>query len=359
MPHERGRVRMRRSARLRPRSTLSPWLSLCLRFQNRRRRPIANLPASFFGNAPAPCRGCLAVFDSSERAVNSLAPPSSFRVLAIVPTYNEEDVIAQTLGYLIGQGIEVYLLDSWSTDGTVEHARAFAGAGLVGLERFPPKGPTATYDLTALLRRVEEIAANENWADWVMLHDADERRRSPWPGVPLRTALWRVDQSGFSCVDHVTLNFCPVDDGFDPHCCELEQYFSYFEFSSHPGHFHQRRAWKRLGVPVALADSAGHDVRFAARRVYPYKFLLKHYPVRSRAHGERKVRHERVARWNLEERARGWHRQYDDSAEIFLRRAEDLIRFDDHTFWERYLVERLSGAGIFSRPPDWATAPRW
>jgi hypothetical protein len=95
--------------------------------------------------------------------------------------------------------------------------------------------------------------------------------------------------------------------------------------------------------------------------VYPYKFLLKHYPIRSHAHGERKVLRERIARWNQTERALGWHQQYDDMCHTrqFVRRAGGLIEFDARAFHERYLLERLSGAGIFEHPPDWATPPAW
>jgi glycosyltransferase involved in cell wall biosynthesis len=286
--------------------------------------------------------------------------PERFRVLAIVPTYNEEDVIALTLRYLIAQGVEVYLLDNWSTDHTLEQASVFLGHGLSAIERYPAQGPTPTYELGSILRRVEEISASSVWADWVVLHDADERRRSPWRGVGLRDALWRVERCGYSCIDHVTLNFWPVDERFDPATADLEEHFHYFEFSDHPGHFHQRRAWKRCAAGVSLAANAGHDASFAGRRVYPYKFLLKHYPVRSRAHGERKVLQERAERWNAKERALGWHRQYDGViAETFVRDPRTLRHFDPERFEIEYLVERLSGVGVFQAPPSWATAPVW
>jgi glycosyltransferase involved in cell wall biosynthesis len=252
--------------------------------------------------------------------------------------------------------VGVYVLDNWSTDDTVGIAERFAGRGLLGLERFPPHGPPASFDLRAILTRVEEVALHLE-ADWVVLHDADERRRTPWPAVGLRDGLYHVDQQGYTAIDHVTLNFWPTDDGYEP-SRDVEDYFAYFEFSDHPGHFHQRRAWKNLGRRVALAASAGHDVQFPGRRVYPFKFLLKHYPIRSQAHGERKVRHERAARYSREERALGWHRQYDD-VRTFLRRASELERFDPATFYERRLFERLSGVGIFERPPWWATPPTW
>jgi glycosyltransferase involved in cell wall biosynthesis len=303
--------------------------------------------------------GLIAVLHAPDIEPPTAPAPGDFRVMAVVPTYNEEDVIEQTLGYLIAEQVHVYVLDNWSTDRTVERATAFLGRGLIGVEQFPPAGPPATYDLDSIMRRVEQISEQASVIDWVILHDADERRRSPWPGVGLRDALWRVDRSGFSCVDHVTLNFWPVDDAFDPERDDMERYFRYFQFSNHPGHFHQRRAWRRSVGPVSLAPSAGHDVTFAGRRVYPYKFLLKHYPIRSQHHGERKVLRERVQRWNVQERARGWHRQYDDvRVDQFIKDPGALLRFEPE-FESRYLLERLSGVGVFETPPAWATPPNW
>jgi hypothetical protein len=296
-----------------------------------------------------------------ERApVQTAGAPDDFRVLAIVPTFNEEDIIEQTLRYLTTQNIEVHLLDNWSTDRTVERARRFLGTGLVRIERFPADARPNTYDLTRILRRVEQIGMEATHANWIVLHDADERRCGPFDGVGLRDALWRADRSGYSCIDHVTLNFWPVDEEFDPERRDLEEHFQYFEFSQHAGHFHQRRAWRRSDAPVSLAASAGHNVTFAGRRIYPYKFLLKHYPIRSRAHGIRKVLQERRARLNPIEHAGGWHQQYEDvNPDHFVRERDSLLRFDPQTFADDYLIERLSGVGIYDEPPSWATPPRW
>ena len=51
---------------------------------------------------------------------------------------------------------------------------------------------------------------------------------------------------------------------------------------------------------------------FEGRKVCPEPFILKHYPIRSQAHGERKVLKERFPRYSPTERARQWHVQYDD-----------------------------------------------
>ena len=222
------------------------------------------------------------------KSIPPLGPArEDFRVVAFLPTYNESDIISHTLQYLTGQGIQVYLIDNWSTDDTLARARRFSGRGLIGMERFPSDGPVATYEWRQILGRVEDIAEQLD-ADWFVLHDADERRHTPWPGVDLRTGLHHVDRCGFTCVDHVVANFWPTGETFDP-ARDVEGQLRYFSFSDHPGHYHQRKAWKNCGCRVSLAASAGHDVCFPGRRVYPFKFLLKHYPIRSEEHGRRKV----------------------------------------------------------------------
>ena len=87
---------------------------------------------------------------------------------------------------------------------------------------------------------------------------------------------------------------------------------------------------------------------YESRRVFPYKFLLRHYPIRSQEHGLRKVFTERRPRWNPEERADGWHTQYDriQREHSFLESTDDAIRFEFETFYREYLVETLSGVGV-------------
>lgn len=243
----------------------------------------------------------VAILERNDNPPRGAAPPD-FRVAAIMPVFNEEHVIVHTLDFLVEQGTAVYLIDNWSTDRTVELARAFLDRGLIGIERFPEGGSSGTYDLRRLLTRVEQLAPPLA-ADWCMLCDADERRRSPWRGVSLRDGLAYTDRCGYTCVDHITANSWPTDDRYDP-SADVEQQLRFFELSDHAGQCHQRKAWKNVG-PVSLAPTAGHDVAFPGRLVYPHRFLLKHYAIRSQAHGERKVLGERKARFNAEERSFG------------------------------------------------------
>ena len=257
---------------------------------------------------------------------------SAFRVVALISAYNEEDIIVPCLEYLIKQGLQVYLIDNWSTDSTVELASRFLGKGVLAIEKFPSGKPSTHYVWKDILSRIEQLT-EEIEADWFIFQDVDEIRASPWPGLSLREAILRVDREGFNCLDHTVLAFHPVDNDFVAGT-DFRAHFKYFEFSQRPPQFMEIKAWKKLGLRVSLASSAGHQIQFAGRRIYPFRFLLKHYPVRSQAHGEKKILRERKARWHAQEKALGWHTQYDhiNAGHSFLRQPENLNFFNESEF---------------------------
>lgn len=271
-----------------------------------------------------------------------------FRVVALISAYNEEDIIVPCLQYLIKQGLEVYLIDNWSSDSTVELASELLGKGLLAIEKFPQDRPPSHYVWKDILSRIEQLT-EEIKADWFLFQDVDEIRTSPWPGLSLRDAILKVDREGFNSIDHTVVTFYPVDNYFAAGA-DFEAYFEYFEFSDRPGQFVEINAWKNLGRHVSLATSGGHEIRFKGRRIYPFRFLLKHYPVRSQAHGEKKIFRERKPRWLPQERASGWHTHYDhiNEGHSFLRRPGDLKLFNESEF------DQMS---VKDGPPmiDWAT----
>jgi SAM-dependent methyltransferase len=296
-----------------------------------------------------PKRTTLAVLEAAQRTTRA---PADFRVVAFVPTFNEADVIEGTITALAEDGIDVYVVDNWSTDETMSIVEGLRGRGVVGAERFPATQPTTgRYWWQSIIRRTEELALMIE-ADWFMHVDADERRRSPWQDMSLRDAVYAVDRRGFNCIDHTVLEFFPVDERFRPGD-DVEDVLRHFQFGPRPGHFLQVKAWKNLGVRVDRASSYAHDTQFAGRRVFPYKFLLKHYPFRSSEHGRRKVFDERLPRYPPEIVARGVHTHYQDLERDhrFVRPEKELISFDAANFDREYLVERLSGIGIRPETP--------
>ena len=251
-------------------------------------------------------------------------------VIALLSAYNEEDILGQALDHLIAQGVDVYVLDDGSTDRTAEVAEARLGRGVIKVERRAPgPGPTSM-SWTAVLHRKEELAAALH-ADWFIHHDADEFRESPWPHLTIAEALDEVGRLGYNAIDAVVLNFPPINDGFHAATPVLDA-FPYCEAAASFDAV-QIKCWRKQRAPVDLVSSGGHDVRFQNRRVCPIRFLLRHYPIRGQVHGERKVFRERLERFAPEERARGWHRQYDTwrEGDSFLRDPATLMRYDAAT----------------------------
>jgi len=293
--------------------------------------------------------------------VDVLPVPDDFTVIAIVVAYNEADVITEALRHLHAQGVQTYLIDNWSDDGTYEQVVQLQDQLVVGVERFPKEPPMPhSYDLQSLLERVEQVAATLS-ADWLLYYDVDEIREAPWQDRTLREALYYIDQMGFNAIDHIRINFTPVDNRFATPNHLLVTAFDHFQFGKRVGHFIQIKGWKNSGQPISLVNSGGHRVEFEGRRVYPYRFLIKHYPLRSKEQAVQKIRaRQQQASW-VERNLRGWHRMYDgfdatdDSLfdEICHEGQRNSLIFDA-SFYEDYLVERLTGIGLEREAPPLA-----
>lgn len=270
-------------------------------------------------------------------------PTGNISVAAIMAVFNEEDIIFHSIKGLMDQGIYVYVIDNWSTDSTYEIIEQFEGEHFfLGKERFPPKGPDNYFNLVNILRRKEDVARIIN-ADWFINIDADEIREPPWQGMSLKEGICRVDRMGFNAIDHTEMAFYPIDNDFTPGT-DFGEYFRYFKFIPPTRDFFHVKAWKNTGRPFSFYHTAGHEVSFEGRRVYPYKFLLRHYPIRSQSHGEKKIFAYRKPRYNPLEKAAGWHTHYDtfQKGYSFIYRPEELYLFDEN-FYNNFLVERLAG----------------
>ena len=281
------------------------------------------------------------VVDREPPPTKGMAPPG-YRVLALMTTFNEADIIEGILDRAADEGLSVHLIDNWSTDGTLELAAKHRA--VVATERFPD-GPARHYEWERLLHRVEEVAAAAN-SEWVIHHDADEWRMAPWPGVPMSDALFWVAGQGYNAIDHTVIVHPPTDNSFLPGD-DVTAALRHFEFGRRPGHFTQIKAW-RGGTGVDLASTGGHEARFPGRMLFPFNFLLRHYPIRSQSHGMRKVLEERQPRWSPAERAWGWHNQYEGVRpdHRFLRDDSELELFDEASFYQRHMYQRLARIGI-------------
>ncbi len=277
------------------------------------------------------------------------------KIIAIISAHNEGDVIYHVIGDLILQGIEVYLINHCSTDSTVTEASKWLGKGLLHIENFPqdagyPEINKEQYIWQQILQRKEELA-DQLGADWYIHSDADEFRESPWPGLTLKQAIQVADRMGYNALDFELLNFRPVNNYFIPGT-DVRETLRYYE-GSEVFNSLQIKAWKNLSIPVSIFKNGGHDITFPGRSVCPIKFLLRHYPIRSQSHGERKVFQERKNRFNSKERKVGWHIQYDlieDERHNFLQSPSTLSLYDGDqvrlkilSSQARRMAEELSG----------------
>jgi hypothetical protein len=272
-----------------------------------------------------------------EKTVRTVPPAAGRKkkdlsIVAIICAYNEGDIIYNSLKHLIDNGIDVYFMDHNSTDNTVEEASKWLGKGLIRIEKFPqesgfPDELTETFALRFITKRVEQLH-KELGADWFMHYDSDEFRESPWPGMRLKEAITMVDHLGYNAINFEVLNFRPTDDSF-VEGSDVRDHLKYYE-TAEEFDMMQVKAWKNIGQTIDLATTAGHMVSFTGRKVFPVKFLTLHFPIRSQAHGMRKLLRERVNRFDKKEKAIGWHLQYKSLLETrnFIYDKSALTEYD-------------------------------
>ena len=277
----------------------------------------------------------IALYDHDERDTDAVtltskpAMSSDFRVVAIVAGYNEADIIDHVVSGLINQGVHVYYLDDRSTDGTVEIVSSYLGQGVLAIEHLPETSKEVqpgAFSWERILLRKAQLAVELD-AHWLFHHDADEFRESPWSGMSLLEAIRDVDRRGFNAIDFQCLDFWPVHDWFRPGD-DVREAFTFYAPAAEYDRI-QIKCWKKTSTPVDLTSTGGHEARFPGRSVFPVRFLLRHYPIRGQAHGERKVFEERRGRFVEDERARGWHVQYDEihEGQSFIRDPSTLTPY--------------------------------
>jgi glycosyltransferase involved in cell wall biosynthesis len=270
-------------------------------------------------------------------------------IAAIIHVFNEVDILEIVARYLRDQGIDVHLIDNWSTDGSYELGQKLARIGICSrISRFPDK-PSEQYEWSRQLEHTAGYAASLE-ADWIMHYDADEIRCSPWQNISLSNAIDFVDSLNYTAIDFSVINFLFTDEAA-AEMSALEGLRS-FEWGRHPAYFQQVKTWKNLSI-VDLASSGGHDVQFEGRRIYPLKFLTKHYPLRSYNQANRKLYRDRFPRIGKEQLEKGWHVHYNAFQlvpEVKPWRKYELIDFDQVRFDAEFFVERISGIGVDREP---------
>lgn len=222
-------------------------------------------------------------------------------------SYNEGDIIDESIAGLTSQGIDVFLVDNNSSDSTCLKASRFLAKGLIKVQviEFLENGKPV-YSWMELLKMKEKISCELDY-DWYIHVDADEIRYPPWPNLNLSEAISRVDKAGYNLINFKL---------FDFRCTNLagvpEKFEEGLQFYSTPEPYNQKqvKAWKRSSQ-IDLHSSGGHFAQVPNPKVFPVRFILKHYPLRNVAQAKKKILTDRKSRFATAERRMGWHVQYD------------------------------------------------
>jgi glycosyltransferase involved in cell wall biosynthesis len=223
------------------------------------------------------------------------------RIVALLTIRNEELHLPRVLKHLADQGIEVCLIDNGSTDSSLEIAREYLGKGITRIEQLPYTG---AFELWEILRHKERLA-KEIDADWYISHDADEIREAPSPTyTTLYEGICDVDRMGYNAIDFDEFVFTPTSDeehfeGTD-YVNEMRYYY-YFQ----PGPLRQVKAWKNLKRRIDLTSWGGHQVLFRGRKIFPEKFILRHYMTLSKNHAIKKYGERVYSKYEVEKLH--WH----------------------------------------------------
>jgi len=230
------------------------------------------------------------------------------KVCAFMSVFNEEDIIDETISSLIENGVDVYVIDNGCTDRTVEKLNKYVGRGIIDIQHFiTVEDGVKVFSLIDILSQFENVARSLPH-DWFLISDADEIKCSPWVDVCLREGIDKVDALEYNLINFKLFDFRPTyssvaDIGFEASM----QYYS----KPHQSSAMQMKCWKRSNN-FDIKSFGGHVVSRPNPRLFPVKFINKHYPIRGKEHGYKKLKSERFDRYSKFELAKGWHTHYSD-----------------------------------------------
>jgi len=219
-------------------------------------------------------------------------------VCAILAIRNEEAYLLRCLTHLVDQGVQVYVIDNESTDGSQHILDTFAHPLFLGYEILPFPG---YFDLAALLVRKQKLRSVLN-TDWIIHHDADEVMTTDVAGETLAEGIQRIASQGYTAINFQEFTFLPPADmdftGID-YVAGIQTYYHF-----RPKPIRLVRAFANH-LPVSLGDHGGHRFDLSQVRLYPGDFQLRHYIALSRERFFAKYHNRIYPQFAID---KGWHR---------------------------------------------------
>jgi len=203
------------------------------------------------------------------------------KIIGMLSTYNDEDIISEVIENLLSQGLELVILDNGSKDKTFDICKKFLDKGVLQLIQHK----TDTYQFFIILRMLYDMALRYS-PDWVIKVDSDEFLESGNKNVTLKEAIEKIDSENYNLIQFDHFDFFMTDDD-DEHANSIKKRLPYY---SCQGDF-VYRAWKYF-PGIRIGDAVGHYPIFPEGhqyRIYPKKFVLRHYTFRNKIQAEKKM----------------------------------------------------------------------
>lgn len=218
-------------------------------------------------------------------------------ILAIVAARNEVSHVCRCIPHLIGDGLEVVLIDHGSTDGTREAAERYLGNGLLGIIDLKWEG---FFSLESQLLTKQSIIEG-SLHDWVAHFDADEWPVPPNEFITLHDMVKTAESSGHNVINFNEYVFLPIQEKTyeNSRYESLMRHYYFFE----PHYPRLQRMWRR-DCKLSNIGRGGHLLNGGEISQFPVDGHLRHYIALSAEHAIRKYSGRIFSEAELK---RGWH----------------------------------------------------
>jgi hypothetical protein len=273
-------------------------------------------------------------------------------VFGLVATYNEDDVVGETVRSLFEQGCErVLLVDNDSTDGSVA-AATDAGAEHVASFRLPTYSEAARIAIMNAVVRAEVATAGLPAAWWVW-SDADELVTAP-DGRDLATWLADVPATADVVAAHVLEHYpAPGAPEYGPGVPLLEAFPLAVWNADGPCRLRHRKHpihRQRAGGPFVAAENGFH--RATADRLlveHRHAVVQHHFPFRSEARTRERLGAllaDRNAGYEAEiGKASNYRRRMQQAADVYGHRWDALGLAEPPRPWRDVVADAVAAEG--------------
>jgi len=205
------------------------------------------------------------------------------KIIGMLPTKNDEDIIQEVVEYLLSQNIELVILDNGSTDNTYKICEKYQNRGILKLKQYKTESYIQHWDL--LLRMLYDMALVHS-PDWVIRSDSDEFLESGIKNKTLKQSIEDADKDGYNLIQFDRFDFFMTNDDNED-AKSVREKMPYY--SCHGDCLY--RAWK-VSPGIRIGTAGGHwpifpeDLKY---KILPRKFVMRHYTFRSKEQAYKKM----------------------------------------------------------------------